>query len=141
MICSTISVMACVCCSLFISGKKERERHRSLLLTHFSDANVWLKHHKKNKNIADAVPSPYLYEAMLRYVFYGLLVYLLIRFVFNFLIPMVKTTRQVRRQFEEVKNRMQDQMQDPFPGQRPQPQKSAEKVNKDDYLDFEEVKR
>jgi hypothetical protein len=78
---------------------------------------------------------------MLRYVFYGLLVYLSIRFVFNFLIPMVKTARQVRRQFEEVKNRMQDQVPDPFTGQQPQSQKSAEKISKDDYLDFEEVKR
>jgi hypothetical protein len=78
---------------------------------------------------------------MLRYVFYGLLVYLSIRFIFNFLIPLVKTTRQVRRQFEEVKNRMQDQVPDPHIGHRPQPQKQAEKIDQDDYLDFEEVKR
>jgi hypothetical protein len=78
---------------------------------------------------------------MLRYVLYGLLVYLLIRFIFNFLIPMVKTARQVRRQFEEVKNRMQEQVPDPHPGQRPNPSKPAEKIDQDDYLDFEEVKR
>lgn len=78
---------------------------------------------------------------MLRYVLYGFLVYLLIRFVFNFLIPLIRTASQVRRQFDEVKNRMQDQVNDPYRGQANQPQKPVEKIDKDDYIDFEEIKR
>jgi hypothetical protein len=63
------------------------------------------------------------------------------KLIFNFIIPIFRTTSQIRQQFKDVNNRMQDQMnqqynqQAPFQeGQRPQ------KVDKEDYLEFEEIK-
>ena len=84
----------------------------------------------------------------LRYLFYGLLIYMAYRFIVGFLIPVFRTTRQVKRQFRD----MQEKMQEHYSGnihenqsssfnnspqtERPAPKKSA----KDDYIDFEEIK-
>ncbi|MCU0380445.1 MAG: hypothetical protein MUE58_04555 [Chitinophagaceae bacterium] len=81
---------------------------------------------------------------ILRYIFYGFLVYLAYRLIFHFIIPVAKTTRQVRRQFDEVRNRMQEQqMQDHFnPGTASRQQSAASQAEKGkgDYIDFEEIK-
>lgn len=65
--------------------------------------------------------------------------YLLYRFVFNFLLPVVKTTRHVRQQFRN--------MQEPGGGQQQQPQPknwqerhSSPKGAAEDYIEFEEIK-
>jgi hypothetical protein len=78
---------------------------------------------------------------ILRFLLYGLISYLLFKLVFNFIIPLFKTTKQIRQQFKDVQSRMQEQMnaqhtqQAPFQeGPRPQ------KVDKEDYLEFEEIK-
>lgn len=79
---------------------------------------------------------------ILRFILYGFLVYLAYRLVFHFIIPLARTTREVRKQFDEVRNRMQEQqMQDnfnPHAGTRPQP--TAQQTEKGDYIDFEEIK-
>lgn len=78
---------------------------------------------------------------ILRILIYGFLAYLAIRFIFGFLIPVVRTTRQVRRQFEEARSRMQDQMQDTYPPQATPRQKSASPAaTQGDYIDFEEIR-
>jgi hypothetical protein len=77
---------------------------------------------------------------MLRYILYALGIYFLARFIVELVIPVYRTTRQVRRQFKDMKERMES-MQDTPPGngsQRPAP--DAQKVPKEDYLDFEDVK-
>lgn len=69
--------------------------------------------------------------------------YLLYRFVFNFLVPVLRTTRQVRQQFRNMRDGMGDQ-------QQAQPQEAASRPNErhsstrgpaEDYIDFEEVKK
>jgi hypothetical protein len=73
-------------------------------------------------------------------LFYAFLAYLLYRLIFNFIIPIYKTTRQVKRSFRNMQDQMR-QHTDPQgqPSQNPQQKKpSGGKVG--DYIDFEEVK-
>lgn len=77
---------------------------------------------------------------ILRILIYGFLAYLAIRFIFGFLIPVVRTTRQVRRQFEEARNRMQDQMQEAYPQATPRQNSTSPAPAKGDYIDFEEIR-
>ncbi len=67
--------------------------------------------------------------------------YLLYRFVFNFLLPVVRTTRQVRQQFRNMQGGMGEQSQ-PQPQEAPRPTErhSSTKGPAEDYIDFEEVK-
>ena len=81
--------------------------------------------------------------------------YLLYRFVFNFLVPVIKTTRHVRQQFRNMQEGMGEQsgwQQQGFGGQPreeegrqqaasgKQQRHSSTKGAADDYIDFEEVK-
>jgi hypothetical protein len=61
--------------------------------------------------------------------------------VFNLIIPIYKTTRQVKKQFREMHNRMQDHVnqQESFQqSSTPQPENNKQQAG--DYIDFEEVK-
>ena len=77
---------------------------------------------------------------ILRFLVYGLLFYLAFRLVFNFIIPLFKTTRHVRQQFKDVNSRMQDQMNNPLNQQAPRDTPRPQKVDKEDYIEFEEIK-
>jgi hypothetical protein len=84
--------------------------------------------------------------------FLAIVLYLLYRFVFNFLLPVVKTTRQVRQQFRNMQEGMGEQQ--PFNGsgervngsgervqsQQKQQRPSGGKPPAGDYIDFEEIK-
>ncbi len=65
--------------------------------------------------------------------------YLLYRFVFNFLVPIARTTRHVRQQFRNMQDAAGDQS-------RPQPQPSRQERHSttkgaaEDYIEFEEIK-
>ena len=77
--------------------------------------------------------------------FLAIVLYLLYRFVFNFLLPVVRTTRQVRQQFRNMQEGMGGEQQ-PFNGgervhtQQKQQRPSGGKPPKEDYIDFEEIK-
>jgi hypothetical protein len=59
------------------------------------------------------------------------------RFLFDFIIPVVKTTKQVKKQFDAVREQQQQFNQQ----QQSQPStKFTSTVDKDDYIEFEEVK-
>ncbi|PUZ26651.1 hypothetical protein GA0116948_102185 [Chitinophaga costaii] len=86
-------------------------------------------------------------ENALREIFVIFVGYLLYKFVFNFLLPVVRTTRQVRRQMHDMQQHMQEQFR-----QQQQPQQSMhnnmnqgtssqpKRPIEGDYIDFEEVK-
>ena len=64
--------------------------------------------------------------------------YFLIRFIFNFVIPVYRATRQMKSQVRDFQNHMHGQNQ-----QAPQDfeQKQAKTpVKEGDYIDFEEIK-
>lgn len=91
----------------------------------------------------------------LRYLFYAFLIYLAYRLIFHFIIPIYKTTKQVKKQFSEMSARMNrsdghGQMQDYMNQQasyanaqengHTDTNASTKKDQPGDYIDFEEVK-
>jgi len=78
---------------------------------------------------------------LLRYLFYAFLIYLAYRFVFHFIIPIYKTTKQVKKQFRDMHNRMQEHVNQQQSYQQPTALRSEDnKQQAGDYIDFEEVK-
>ncbi len=74
--------------------------------------------------------------------FLAIVLYLLYRFVFNFLLPVVRTTKQVRQQFRNMQEGVGGE-QHFTTGEKVQqkPQRpSGGKPPAGDYIDFEEVK-
>jgi len=78
---------------------------------------------------------------LLRYLFYAFLIYLAYRLVFHLIIPIYRTTKQVKKQFREMNNRMQDhvnQQQSYHQGSTLKTEDNKQQAG--DYIDFEEVK-
>ena len=79
-------------------------------------------------------------------LFIGIAAYVLYRFVFNFFLPIVRTTRQVRQQFRNVQENMRNQQGGQQRGQGPYdpheaPKKPSPGANSiGEYIDFEEIK-
>ena len=82
--------------------------------------------------------------------FLAIVLYLLYRFVFNFFIPIFRTTKQVRQQFRNMQDAAHNpggpfQQQQPYtrPPEEPQPKKKDPRSSSNtmgEYIDFEEVK-
>ena len=80
---------------------------------------------------------------MLKVLLYGLLIWFLYNLIFRFIIPVYKTTRQMKQKFREMQSQMQDQMnqqQDLNAHPQQSAEKSTSKTKKADYIDFEEIK-
>jgi hypothetical protein len=61
--------------------------------------------------------------------------------VFDFIIPIYKTTKQVKKQFRAMHGHMEDYMnQQQTVDQKSTPQSENKKEQVGDYIDFEEVK-
>ncbi|MCY7292430.1 MAG: DUF4834 family protein [Ferruginibacter sp.] len=72
-------------------------------------------------------------------------IYILYKLIFSFIIPLYKASKQMKGKVTEMQDRMQAQQRAQAEQQRqqsqaPQPPKAAEKISKDDYIDYEEVK-
>jgi len=79
--------------------------------------------------------------------FLGIVLYLLYRFVFNFFLPIFRTTRQVRQQFRNMQENNRQGSEGPFQRsytQQSEPQpKRPEPTSSNtmgEYIDFEEIK-
>lgn len=75
----------------------------------------------------------------MQFLFYFFLCYLLWRFIFQFVIPIFRTTRQVKKGFREMHERMNGQANGTGPAAPKQSAPPKEKP-KGDYIDFEEIK-
>lgn len=88
----------------------------------------------------------------MRYVLIAFSLYAVYRFLVGFLIPVIRTTVHVKKQFEAVRNnqpfannytqRTTEQHTENKKGRRPEAatqKKSSSNKTKDDYLDFEEI--
>ena len=82
---------------------------------------------------------------LFRIVFELFALYLLYKLIFDFIIPVARTTKQVKKQFNDMSNRMQETMQQ----QQAQQQNNTFTKNttpaatsgkSDDYIEFEEIK-
>jgi len=74
--------------------------------------------------------------------FYGIVIYLIYKIVFDFFVPVSHASKQMREQFRNMNEHAQqhanDYQQKSQPQNNPQP-KSKNVVG--DYIDFEEVKK
>ena len=78
---------------------------------------------------------------MFRALLYFFLIYLAYRFIFNFLVPVYKTTQQVKKGFRDMHDRMNSQQQqNSSSSHQTQSSESSEKKSVGDYIDFEEIK-
>lgn len=79
---------------------------------------------------------------ILSFLFYAFLVYVLYKLVVNFIIPVYKTTKQVKKSFRDMQDRMQEQHQQQSAAYQQQQPSTATKKQQPlgDYIDFEEVK-
>ncbi|MBL7743477.1 MAG: hypothetical protein JNN00_08410 [Chitinophagaceae bacterium] len=77
-----------------------------------------------------------------RILLYGLLAWFLYKLVFGFIIPVYRTTRQMKKKFREMQERMQEEQlkQQGFGPQPTQAGSTSSKVPSGDYIDFEEIK-
>ena len=82
----------------------------------------------------------------LRYILFAFLIYLLYRLIFHFIIPIYKTTKQVKKQFRDMHRGMEEQMNQSsfsntdYDKQANDSIKPKSKTGGGDYIDFEEVK-
>lgn len=66
--------------------------------------------------------------------------YLIYKLVFDFIIPIYQTTKQVKQKVGEMQRNTNEQMQKQSNQFTDTPKTTAPKVDKDDYIDYEEVK-
>lgn len=73
------------------------------------------------------------------FLLFGL--YLLYKLIFEFIIPIYNTTTQVKQKVGEMQQKMNEQMQQQNNNYNATPKQPTEKPKRDDYIDFEEVKK
>lgn len=82
--------------------------------------------------------------SMFKYIIWAIILYLLIRFVFNFLLPVIRASMQMRQQMKAFQDKMNQQNQ--FTNEESRQYngngstKQPDKSKASDYIDFEEVK-
>lgn len=79
---------------------------------------------------------------MFKYIFWAIAIYVLVRFIFNFVIPVYRATRQMKGQMRDFQERMQQGQQAPHDFQQNNTAQNQAKssVKEGDYIDFEEIK-
>jgi hypothetical protein len=78
---------------------------------------------------------------ILRFLFYAFLLYLAFRLVFDFILPMYRTTKRIRKGFREMQERM-NRHTEPYQQENystPHPSNST-RGSAGEYIDFEEIK-
>jgi hypothetical protein len=75
---------------------------------------------------------------ILRFLFFFFLAYLLFKLVVDFVIPVIRTTRKVKKSFREMQQRMEEQQAGTYPAAQQTAVNGKEPQG--DYIDFEEVK-
>jgi hypothetical protein len=68
------------------------------------------------------------------------LIYILYKFVFDFVIPIYESTKKIRRQVSDMHSQMQEDMTD-IQAVREKSRKEAKATRDGDYIEFEEIKK
>ena len=68
------------------------------------------------------------------------LIYILYKLIFDFIIPLYQTTKRVKKQFGEMQNKMQEQMNAYNRQNNPTQNEKQPVAKKEDYIDYEEIK-
>lgn len=78
---------------------------------------------------------------MFRILFLVITAIILYKLIFDFIIPIYRTSRQIKRKFRDMNQHMGDQMNGFGQGTTTQnQQEQAKKPVQKDYIDFEEIK-
>ena len=77
---------------------------------------------------------------ILSFLFYFFLCYLLYRLIFNFIVPIYRTTKKVRRGFKDMQEKMNQQQNAPDAANNMAEDKKPNLDNVGEYIDFEDVK-
>lgn len=80
---------------------------------------------------------------LIRVIFELFMVYLVYKLIFDFIIPIYETTRQVKQKVGEMQYKMNEHMkqqQQQATQATAAPKEPATKPGKEDYIEFEEVK-
>jgi hypothetical protein len=80
---------------------------------------------------------------MILFLFYFFLAYLAYRLIFNFILPIYRTTKQVKQGFNAMKEQMNGQTRPngtSYDSQNQEEQKKPNLDNVGEYIDFEDVK-
>ena len=77
---------------------------------------------------------------ILRFLFYAFLIYMLYKFIFNFALPVYRTTRRVKKSFREMNEKMQQQNPGAAQPNTSTTQAKPKENSPGEYIDFEEVK-
>lgn len=78
---------------------------------------------------------------ILRYILWGLLIYFLYKFVFEFIAPVFRASRQFRKQVRDFQNKMQEENhRREFSPNNNDSRTTANSSKAGDYIDYEEVK-
>lgn len=76
-----------------------------------------------------------------RVILYGFLIYILYKIVFQFIVPIYRTSQKIKSGLRETHQRMSEQMQSNETKPSGTPGKNMNpKVNEEDYIEFEEIK-
>ncbi|SDC61930.1 hypothetical protein [Niabella drilacis] len=74
-------------------------------------------------------------------ILYAILLFFLYNFIVKVALPVYRTTRQIKKQFSQMKQQFQQPDSNPQPDPAPQtPPPGKEKSKLGEYIDFEEVK-
>jgi fatty acid desaturase len=77
----------------------------------------------------------------MKYILFALLAWFLYQLVFKLIVPVYKTTRQIKKGFRQMQEKMNEQYQQQQPHSQPTNTASGgTKTPAGDYIDFEEVK-
>ena len=69
---------------------------------------------------------------MIKLIVWGIVFYLIYKFVFELLVPVTKATSQMKDKIQEMKQQQQEQQNNQ--------KKDKPTVDKGDYIDYEEIK-
>jgi hypothetical protein len=76
----------------------------------------------------------------MKYLLFAFLAYLAYQFIFKLVIPVYKTSRRIKKGFQEMQEKMQQQSSNHGAQPADFKAKPASKPNPTDYIEFEEVK-
>jgi len=77
---------------------------------------------------------------ILSFLFYFFLTYLLYRLIFNFILPIYRTTKKVRKGFRDMQEKMNQQQNASDADPNMAEDKKPNLNNVGEYIDFEDVK-
>lgn len=77
---------------------------------------------------------------MMKIILYVLLIWVVFQFVTKLVIPVYRTTRQIKKGFREMQEKMNAQQGNDFNQPQREPDKKTTSTKEGDYIEFEEIK-